>query len=442
MADPRTLRIELPFAPRPHQRDAHRKLQRFSVLVWHRRAGKTVFALMELILAALAATKPRSRYAYIAPLLKQAKAVAWLYLHHFLSPLRQWLKVNESELWVELPNGARIWLFGADNPDALRGLYFDGIVLDEVAQMRPETWGEVVRPTLMDRHGFAVFIGTPKGTNLFSELYYRALKEPGWYADLRRASDTGAIPAAELEQARREMSEPQWAQEMECDFAAAVENALLSIRDVVAAQERTVGEAGYLYAPKILGVDVARYGDDRNCIFPRQGPVAFKPRVWTGLDLMESAGQVAQLIDKWKPHAVFIDAGGYGAGVIDRLRQLGHRVIGVNFGSKPRDERFADKRAEMWWAMAEWVREVGCLPAECPGLDVDLTGPTYSFADARGRMRLEAKDAMRSRGLPSPDLADALALTFAEPVAIPTLGLPGQQQRGMTHDWNPLARRA
>jgi len=410
--------ITLPFEPRAFQRDAHalRQKARFLVLVWHRRAGKTVFSIVELLMAALAASRERARFGYIAPLLKQSKSVCWDYLKHF-ARFVPGCEVNESELKVTLPNGAQVRLFGADNPDSLRGLYLDGVVADEVADMKPEVWGEILRPALADRQGWAIFIGTPKGTNLFSELYFQALKgADGWGADMRRASETGVIPADELEQARREMSESQYAQEWECDFASSADNVLLRLDDVLAAQRRVLHEKDYGYAPKLLGVDVARYGDDRSVIFTRQGLVAFRPITLQGADTMTVAARVAQAIDTWRPAATFIDAGGVGAGVVDRLQQLGHAVMPVDFGGKPNSPRFENKRAEMWWELAAWVKSGACLP-DMPALQQDLTAPTYTYANARGRLQLESKDDMRGRGLPSPDLADALALTFAAPVA-------------------------
>ncbi len=409
--------VQLPFKPYAHQRAAHaqRLAFRFLVLVWHRRAGKTVFAILELLMAALATKQPRARFGYVAPLLKQAKSVAWDYLKHFARAVPGCI-TNESELQVELPNGARLRLFGADNPDGLRGLYFDGVVLDEVADMHPQVWGEIIRPALADRQGWALFIGTPKGVNLFSELYYRALKEEGWKADLRRASDTAVIPQDELEQARREMSAAQYAQEMECDFASAVDDVLLKLDEVLGAQKRAIGEGEYSFAPKVLGVDVARYGDDRTVLFPRQGLVGFRPTILKGSDTMATASRVAQLVDEWRPDATFVDVGGVGGGVIDRLQQLKYPVIPVDFGSKANNPRFENKRAEMWWDMAAWTKAGACLP-DLPELTQDLSAPRYTYANQRGRLQLESKDDMRARGLPSPDVGDALACTFAFPVA-------------------------
>lgn len=412
--------VDLGFVPYEHQRDAHAKRKRFSVLVWHRRAGKTVFAIMELILAALACKRERGRFAYVGPLLGEAKDAAWEYLKHYTAGIPG-RTVNESELWVKFPNGARVRVYGADNPDALRGGYFDGVVPDEVAQMKPEVWGEVVRPMLADRQGWALFIGTPKGVNLFSKLYYEAASKEseGWWSSLRRWRDTGVVPLEEIESARRSMSKAQFAQEFECDFAAAVSNALIDFSEGLAASRRAVPQREFEYSARIMGVDVARYGDDRTVICKRQGLMLLPLKVLDEkTDLMTAAGLVAREIKEWKPHAVFVDQGGIGAGVLDRLRQLGFNATGVDFGARPLDERFENRRAEMWWTMAEWVK-TGCVPPGDNDLLTDLTAPTYTYRNARGRMQLESKDAIKERIQRSPDRGDAVALTFAEPVAAP-----------------------
>lgn len=407
-------RVELGFTPRPHQREAHDKRKRFSVLVWHRRSGKTVFSIMELILAALACTKPQGHFAYIAPFYRQAKLVAWSYLERYAAKIPG-MEATQGDLTISLPNGAKIRLFGADNPDALRGLYFDGIVLDEVADMKPNVWGEIIRPALTDRGGWALFIGTPKGLNLFSELYHAALLDPDWYADLRRASDTQVIPKEELEAAKRQMTANQYSQEMECDFAAAVDNILIPVHVAREALGKVILRDSYYHAPMVLGVDVARYGDDRSVIFPRQGLAAFKPSIYRGANTMELANHVVDHIGIHKPSAVFVDEGAMGAGVIDRVRQLGYSVIGVNFGSRARDPKYRNQRSEIWSRMAIWLKEGGCLPAE-ESIIQDLCAPTFSFDNAANVFDLESKDDMKKRGLASPDLGDALALTFTSVV--------------------------
>jgi len=164
--------------------------------------------------------KEDGRYAYVAPYYAQSKTIAWDYLVKFSRPVLA--KANQSELWVELVNGARIRLFGADNPDALRGLYLDGVVLDEYADMKPSIFGAVLRPLLSDRKGWATFIGTPKGHNSFWEVYSNATQDPSWYVKVLRASQTGLLDKAELEDAAKTMTQDQYLQEFECDFESAI----------------------------------------------------------------------------------------------------------------------------------------------------------------------------------------------------------------------------
>ena len=195
-------------------------MQRWAIVVAHRRCGKTVACINDLVVRASLEGKKDGRYAYVAPYYSQAKNIAWDYLVRFAEPVLA--KANQSELWVELINGSRIRLFGADNPDALRGLYLDGIVLDEYADMRPRIWGEIIRPLLADRLGWAVFIGTPKGHNAFWDLYNNASKDDRWYVKTLRASQTGLLPKEELEDAAKSMSQDQYMQEFECDFESAI----------------------------------------------------------------------------------------------------------------------------------------------------------------------------------------------------------------------------
>ena len=212
--------VELDYKPRDVFLDFHDRTQRWAVIVAHRRAGKTVLCILDLIYRALTDGKENGRYAYVAPYYSQAKTIAWDYLVRYSEPIAA--KTNQSELWVELVNGARIRLFGADTGQNLRGLYLDGIVMDEYADMKPSIWGEVIRPLLADRKGWAVFIGTPKGHNAFWEIYQNASKDPGWYSKTLRASQTGLLAQEELEDAKKMMSEDQYLQEFECDFESAI----------------------------------------------------------------------------------------------------------------------------------------------------------------------------------------------------------------------------
>lgn len=415
-------RIEIPYKPRYPQDEIHEKLEshRFSVLVAHRRLGKTVLAVNHLIKRSLCDRKARGFYAYIAPFRVQAKQIAWSYLKHYTAAIPM-LKVNEGELSVTMPNGAVIRIFGADNPDALRGIYLDGVVLDEVAQMKPEVWGEILRPALSDRHGWAVFIGTPKGINLFSQTYDNALRleaqgDENWCAMLYSVDQTHVIDSSELESLKAEMSEAEFRQEFMCDFNAAADNALIPIDLVREACGRHYSEHEYMSAPLVYGVDVARFGNDSSVIFKRRGMVAFEPVVYRKFDNMKLADAIARMMAEEKPDAVFIDAG-QGQGVIDRLtRGLGLRVTEVPFGGAALDaDHYANRRIEMWDQMAKWLRQGGAIPPSTL-LQSDLCAPTYGYTVGKGLKILESKDKIKERIGRSTDLADALALTFAAPV--------------------------
>lgn len=238
--------IAFNYAPREQFQPLHQRQSRWAVMVCHRRAGKTVASVNELVLRALLTRKKNARYAYIAPFYRQAKDVAWVYLKEATQDFA--VKVRESALRVELPNGAWITLYGADNPDALRGLYLDGVVLDEYGDSRPSLWGQVVLPTLADRKGWALFIGTPKGKNHFYQIYQRSLHENGWYSLTLKATDSGIIDDDELREMRAQMSDEEWQQEMECNFSAAI---LGTYYANLIAKLETAGRI----APKIIGFD-------------------------------------------------------------------------------------------------------------------------------------------------------------------------------------------
>lgn len=415
------MKVMIPYRPRFPQDEIHKQLEthRFCVLVAHRRLGKTVLSVNHLIKRAITDRKERGMYAYLAPFRNQAEQIAWGYLKHYTSQIPA-ISINEQKLSILLPNGATIRIFGADNPDALRGMYFDGVVIDEVAQIKPTLWGEVIRPALADRKGWAAFIGTPKGINLFSQLYDQALNlmskgDPDWIAMLYSVEQTHVIDEKELAALKVEMSENEYRQEFLCDFSAAQDNGLIPIDDIRAAANKFYRESEYMGAPLIYGIDVARFGSDASVIFKRRGLVAFEPIVIRKFDNMALADRIAVEMAKEKPDAVFIDSGA-GQGVIDRLRQMRFDVVEVPFGAQAIDkEQFANRRMEMWWHMAQWIKQGGAIPPD-PVLQGDLGAPTYGYTP-KGPKILEAKDKLKERIGRSPDLADALALTFAAPVA-------------------------
>jgi len=222
-----TIQVVTGYQPRRQQAEIHLQLRkhRFGAAVCHRRFGKTVLAVNHLIDDALRCDKPRPRFAYLAPTYRQAKSIAWDYLKHYTQSIPG-RKTNESELWVNLPGDRQIRLFGADNPDSLRGIYLDGVVPDEYGLMPSKTFPEVIRPALADRLGWAFFIGTPNGKNQFWEVCQRSKEEAGWFFAEYKASQTGIIAQSELDLARKTMTADEYDQEFECSFEASVKGAV------------------------------------------------------------------------------------------------------------------------------------------------------------------------------------------------------------------------
>lgn len=214
-------RVRIDYAPRSQFKAYHDSQKRWRILVVHRRGGKTVASINELVRSAITCRHPEPRCAYIAPLYRQAKDVAWTYLKRFTAPIPG-AEANESELRVDLPNGGRVRLYGADNPDALRGVYLDDAVLDEYADMRPRVLPEIIRPALSDRKGRLTLIGTPRGHNGFYEAWKRAQDDPEWYTMMLRASASGILDSEELTSAAKLMTPAQYQQEYECSFDAAI----------------------------------------------------------------------------------------------------------------------------------------------------------------------------------------------------------------------------
>ncbi|GHV55220.1 hypothetical protein FACS1894206_09380 [Deltaproteobacteria bacterium] len=256
--------VTIPYTPRPLQAKVHAERKRFTLLLTHRRFGKTVFALNELIRRMAINGHVRDwRAGYVAPWLKQAKDVAWDYCKYYAGAVPG-VKCNETELSVTFPHGGRIRLYGADNPDSLRGKYFDDLALDEAADISRSVWNLTLLPTLADRRGWALFMGTPKGVNnLLSDVNEAALEHPEtWGRFVFKASETGYLAAEELAELAGKMSEDEYAQEMECSFAAAVRGAYWSREIDALADAGRIGAVPYepllpVYTAWDLGMDDA-----------------------------------------------------------------------------------------------------------------------------------------------------------------------------------------
>jgi hypothetical protein len=412
--------FEIPYSPRKVFIPIHAALEthRFNVLVAHRRMGKSVGAVNHVIKMAAICQKTRPHYAIIFPLRVQAKEVMWDYLKYYTRGLPEY-KANESDLYVEF-GGRKISLYGADNPDAMRGTYFDGAVLDEYAQTKPEVFDEVILPALSDREGWAVITGTPHGMNHFHAILELAKKkmaegDPLWWAGVYSVYNSGVYGKEWIDLQRAIMSPNKFKQEYECDFNASDDNVCVPIELTAKARERKIPEEDYKDEPIIMGVDVARFGGDACSITLRQGRHTETPIKYKGINNMDFADKIAYWIDTRSVDTVFVDAG-RGEGVIDRLRQLGYtNIVEVNFGAQALDHKhYENRRAEMWDKAKQFLQDGGDLP-DCPELINDLTSPTYFFS-TKNRMQIEAKEKIKERIGRSTDSGDSFVLTFAAPV--------------------------
>jgi phage terminase large subunit len=213
------------YEPRAGFTTYHQRDRRFALIVAHRRCGKTVATVADLILRALYTRKRNAQYAFVAPTYGQAKRVAFRYLLDFTEAFAT--STSLSDLSVTLPNGATIRLLGADNPDSLRGQYLDGCVVDEVAQCPPRLVSSIILPSLADREGHLTLIGTPNGkTDDFYRYHETARADPAWYFLSLPVTATDALPPAEIELQRKSLSAHEFAREFLCSFDAPVVGAV------------------------------------------------------------------------------------------------------------------------------------------------------------------------------------------------------------------------
>ena len=337
-------------------------------------------------------------------------------------------KAHPATWWVS----ARAWSKSADSTaqaDTLSGIHaqYAMFVLDEAGGIPDAVMAaaEGVMTSAGSNGGEAHLLIAGNPTHLSGPLYRATTSERKlWHLveisgdpdDPRRAS---RVP---IEWARNQIEKygrdnPWVLVNVFGRFPPASVNALLGVDEVAAAMGRHVRAEDLVGHARVLGVDVARYGDDSSIIFPRQGQQAFTPAQYRNLNSIEGAGVVARKITDWEADAAFIDdTGGFGSGWIDQLARLKFTPIGIHFASSALDHtRFANRRAEMILSTAEWVKGGGCLPS-IPELRQALTVTTYTF-DRSGRMIIEPKDDVKIKLGFSPDHLDGLALTFAQPVA-------------------------
>jgi phage terminase large subunit len=263
-------RIELKYKPREAFLAFHNRKARFSDMVCHRRAGKTVAAVNDLIIGALECQFKRPQLAYIAPTYQMAKRIAWEYTKEYAQPLLE--QTHEAELRVTLKNEAKIYLLGSENADALRGLYLDGAVLDEYPLMRPSMVSQVIMPCLSDRQGWLVKMGTPRGKNHFYDSYNRSKGDPTAFTMMLKASESGIIPKEELALIRSHMDESDYQQEYECSFDAALKGAIYGAEMELAQTEGRIGDFPFDTNLPLDCITDLGYTDDTVLIFFQLGP--------------------------------------------------------------------------------------------------------------------------------------------------------------------------
>lgn len=341
---------------------------------------------------------------------KLARNVEW-----FRWTATKFYHVDHPETWFA---SAIPW--SKDRPEAFAGTHerYVGMLFDEASAVEDTIW-ETAEGAMTTQDSIWLVFGNPtRNTGRFKECF------PGGRFAHRWQS-------FQVDSRQAKMADKEQCNEWIADYGEDSDFVRVRVRGIFprTSAMQFIGEdlvdtarlrqpIGFESSPLVIGVDVARFGDDRTVILARQGGVILEKRVYREIDTMKTASLVGETINSMEPRAVFVDVVGIGAGVVDRLRQLGYsdRVVAVNAGESPLDnEHYVNKRAEMWDSMRTWLREIGCLDPDDRDLAAELMAPEYGY-DARERIQLERKEDMKKRGLSSPDEADALALTFAQPV--------------------------
>lgn len=387
-------------------------------------AGKS--SLVSWIILWAMSTRPHLAGVVTANTGAQLSDKTWreLSLWHKRAINRHWFKWTATKFYqVDHPE---TWFVSAipwskERPEAFAGLHAEHVlmVFDEASAIEDVIWetaeGAMTTPGAI----WCVFGNPTRNTGKFHGCFHR----------MKHRWTTRQIDSRTARMANKEQLD-QWIEDYGEDsdfvrvrvlgiFPRAGSNQLIPSDIVEAAAGKSIKPEVYNHAPVVIGVDVARFGEDQSVITLRQGLACLWQRKFRGIDLMTLAGIVAQEIDKNSPAAVFIDQGGVGGGVVDRLRQLNYRmVIGVDFGGKPLDSvKYFNKRSEMWCLMRDWLQVGGAIPLD-EELKTDLIGPEYGFTGDKGQIALEKKSDMKKRGMASPDGADSLALTFSAPVSV------------------------
>src|ERR1700733_4265124 len=352
-----------------------------------------------------------------------------------------WGDINATSIRVKDPNHQALWrtdfvTWSVQKTEAFAGLHNQGkrivIIFDEASSIDDIIW-EVAEGILSDEDTEIIWIAFGNPTRNTGEFYRAITGANRW--------KTRQIDSRTVEGTNKTLLDAQikeWGEDSDRarvrirgEFPRGGSTQFISGEVVAAARKRIVD--GYKAMPVILGVDVARFGDDRSIICRRQGRKADFIGKFYGIDTQNLGGKVQEMIDRERPDAVVIDGDGIGGAVFDFLKARGYdrktAMVEFHGGGTPTDpHKYLNRRAEIWGEMRDWL-EGGQIPDEAE-IETDLTGPDYGYHPTKGCLALETKDDMKSRGVDSPDLGDALAMTFAVKVAPPK---PKQQGPKPTH---------
>lgn len=377
-----------------------------------------------------------------------AELSKWQQISPALSKAFKWTKlrihaIDHPETWFL---SARSWSKSANADEqgrTLSGIHSDYVLflIDESGDI-PITVAKAAEQAM----GSGVFTKTLQAGNPTSHgnMLHAASSDADWYVVRITGDpeDPERSPRIDIDNARKNIEkygrEDPWVMAYILgQFPPGSINTLLSTDVIEKAMRRQVRGEDFMYAQKRIGVDVARFGMDNTIIFPRQGLMSFRYSMMRGQRTHDIAARVALAKARWDSEREYVDGtGGYGAGVIDSLIQAGHAPAEINFSGKSDDPRYFNKRAEMWFRMAEWVKRGGALPQDAE-LRKELAAPTYTFQ--KGKFLLEPKEKIKDRLGFSPDRADALCLTFADP-EMPSLRAPKlpHAETQTKHEFNPF----
>ncbi|MFH2076066.1 MAG: hypothetical protein ABIJ57_12095, partial [Pseudomonadota bacterium] len=440
------------YTPRPYQVPFLRAMDDGYIraaLIWHRRSGKSKTLLNFTMKKAFQRV---GTYYHCFPEYGQGRKILWDGIDAQGHRVLDWhiprdirISENKSEMKIELRSGSIWQIIGADNYDSVVGANPVGLIMDEwaVSDRYPQAW-DYFRPMLAENGGWAVFPYTPRGRNHGFDLYQQALDNKDWFCEVLGVNKTHSISMDAIEAERRAgMPESMIQQEFFCSFLASTEDIVIPYELIQAALDRDVW---YGKSPKIAGLDVARFGNDRTALVVRQGGDIVYVETWSQADVVETAGRVLERFKSRLFDAVAVDSIGIGAGVGDLLKSHSLPVALVQVSEKPRDEsRFDTQRDELWWKLREWFEEGSCgiskamMPNLRQAIVKDIQDIHFKYAPS-GKIKIESKDDMKKRMGFSPDIGDALCLTFTHKIHMRQHEAQGKRRQFGAENWDRRGR--